>query len=183
MRHDESKTDEEVTDEMLMRAYQHGDEAAFGILYARYSGRVYGYVSRKLSSRALADDAFQTVFLKLHRFRSRYQTTFPFAPWLFTICRNVVVDTVRAQRRIQEDSKTPQVEEVAAEEASPSPALPDFSALSPLNREAIRLRYGEDLSFEDIAGRMGTTSGNIRQRISRALRQLKQSLRSKEIKP
>src|SRR5476649_2776842 len=92
------------TDEELMALYQNGDEQAFGMLYARHSGRVYGFLVNSLKDKALADDVFQSTFMKLHRARSTYDPSFPFIPWLFTVCRGVMIDHIRKAGRIQEDS-------------------------------------------------------------------------------
>jgi len=60
---------DEKSDEELMKAYQLGNAEAFELLYGRYSPRVYGYLCKKISNRVAADDVFQTIFLKLHKFR------------------------------------------------------------------------------------------------------------------
>lgn len=166
-----------------MSAYQKGQEEAFRILYDRYSGRVYGYLRVKLRNRDVVDDAFQTVFLKLHRFRSRYLATLPFAPWLFTICRNVMSDIGRSRARTREDVDAVAIEKATANELVPPAGLPDLSALAPDRQMALKLRFGEDLSYEEIAERLETSPANVRQLVSRAVRQLKKVLKSGEEKP
>ncbi|MCB0308136.1 MAG: RNA polymerase sigma factor [Bdellovibrionales bacterium] len=179
MKHEQKPTViNEQPDEELMVAYQRGYEQAFEILYERYSKRIYGYLCAKLKDRSLIDDVFQMVFLKLHRFRDRYRANYPFAPWMFTLCHNTMIDAIRAQGRILEDSDMTERSAENALELS-TQAVPDLAALTPERREALKLRYGEDLSFDEMAKRLGTTSENARQLISRALRQLRKISRSK----
>ncbi len=162
-----------------MLAYRRGEEESFRGLYERYSGRVYGYLRLRLKSRSVVDDAFQTVFLKLHRSRSQYRPALPFAPWLFTICRNVVWDALRAMARRPEELSAIGMEEVAATEPLPSSDLPELRALPAERRRALELRFGQELSFQEIADRLETSPGNARQLVSRALRQLRRTLGSK----
>jgi predicted RNA polymerase sigma factor len=71
-----------MTDEALMAAYREGDFHAFQTLYEKHRGRVMGYLVLKLRDRNDAEDAFQTVFSKLHAGRSTYKDEIPFLPWL-----------------------------------------------------------------------------------------------------
>jgi RNA polymerase sigma-70 factor (ECF subfamily) len=164
----------QATDEELMLAYQNGQEKAFQTLYQRHHRRVYGFLIGKLKTPQQADEAFQMTFLKLHQSRQHYDPSFPFLPWLFTLCRNTLIDFVRSQNRI---SKQEELDPVAVDSAFTSPEAPlntpSLQSLSPKHREAIELRYLEDLPFEEIAKRLGTTPLNARQVVSRATRTLK----------
>lgn len=159
-----------------MAAYQTGDAAAFRVLYGRHSRRVYGFLMKSLRNQAMADDVFQATFLKLHAARGRYDATFPFVPWLFTVCRSAMVDSIRAAERVREDADSQTVERAAAEvvdEAPEHPDLPDLSALPEAQRSAVELRYAGELSFDEIARRLETSPANVRQLISRAVRKLR----------
>jgi RNA polymerase sigma factor (sigma-70 family) len=164
---------EKCTDEELMQEYQQCNEKAFEVLYQRHSGKVYGFLKKKLKDEAFVDDVFQATFLKLHHARSHYDPNFPFLPWLFTVCRSVLVDSIRKRERISEDLNEVAIENaVANEEVAPEP-LPDLGALPASQRQAIALRYEQDLSFEEIAKRLETSPANVRQMISRGIRRLK----------
>jgi RNA polymerase sigma factor (sigma-70 family) len=164
----------EPTDEDLMKAYQQGDEQAFQELYRRYSGKVYGFLRGKLSDERAAEDVFQATFLKLHQARSHYDPSFPFVPWLFTVCRSVLTDQFRKKARrpetldaeAVENARAPQVEETESR-------VPDLGSLPTSQRAAVEMRYGEDLPFEEIAKRLETSPANVRQLISRGIRKLR----------
>ncbi|MCM2323359.1 MAG: sigma-70 family RNA polymerase sigma factor [Oligoflexia bacterium] len=164
-------------DEEIMLAYQKGEPSAFEELYRRYSGRVYGYLRNRLADRGALDDVFQAVFLKLHQSRAQYDPAFPFAPWLFTICRTVLTDSLRKTQ----GGEHPALAQDAALMDAPAPALvaveapglPELGGLAPQQREALELRYLKDASFEEIARKLGTSSANVRQLVSRAVRKLR----------
>jgi RNA polymerase sigma factor (sigma-70 family) len=159
------------SDEELMLAYQMGDENAFKELYERYAGRVLGYLRKKTKSEAQARDVFQGAFLKLHRARGLYDPAYPLSPWLFTICRNELLDAVKREKRNVEEP-VGELSEHAAPHAEVNQEL-DLSALSPGHRQILELRYQNDASFEEIARILDTTPSNARQLVSRSIKALK----------
>ena len=90
-----------LSDEELMSRYKFGEYPAFEELYRRHSGRVYGFILKRVKSRERAEELFQESFLRLHRNRSRYNDSLPFLPWLFTIARSAMIDGVRVDARSQ----------------------------------------------------------------------------------
>ena len=167
----------DCSDEELMALYQEGNDAAFNALYLRYANRVYGYLRKRLRDPQAVNDLFQAAFLKLHRSRAQYNSTFLFAPWLFAVVRTSLLDWRKDYRN---QVNTVEVgEETLATLPPETPAL-DRASLSGLpqpQRAAVEMRYFDDLSFEEIAGRLDTTSGNARQLVSRGLKTLKSFFR------
>ena len=161
-----------------MKLYQQGDEKAFNMLYQRHSSKLYGYLRLKLSRQPdLCDDILQASFMKLHRSKGRYDSQYPFLPWLFTICRSELLDTLK-KKKIE---TLPLLEDVEDQSLMPSSERQDaiaveVSALSKSQKEAIEMRYLKEMSFDDIAVRMQSTPENIRQLVSRGLRELRSKL-------
>lgn len=164
---------ESFSDEELMIRYQQGDESAFRELYRRHSPKVYGYLIQRLQERAAVDDVFQATFLKFHQSRRQYNPSFPFIPWIFTICRSVMIDAVRKKTKAIEDLDPKSIEQAQALDSQTGVSLPDLSTLSESQRQAITLRYAHDFSFEEISRQLETSPANVRQLISRALKVLR----------
>jgi RNA polymerase sigma factor (sigma-70 family) len=159
-------------DEQLMLAYQLGDEGAFLELYRRHAGLVSGFLRGKLREEAMVNDVFQNTFLKLHKSRDRYRASLPFLPWLFTICRNEMIDAFRKKARTKE-TPVEILPEFAIVEDEEKLEPPDVTVLPPKQRQIIELRFQSELSFEEIALRLGTNPINARQLLSRAIKALK----------
>lgn len=165
-----------------MRAYQQDDSLAFNELYDRMANQIYGYLKRRVQDTALVDDIFQGTLFKFHQTRSHYRSPLPVLPWLFTICRSVMIDTLRKRERYFERiDDIPASSLRAAKESYEPPSnqaniLEDLSGLKRLSdkqKQALELRFVGDLPFEEIAKRLQTSPSNVRQMISRGLRQLK----------
>lgn len=157
-----------------MLLYQTGQERAFTILYQRYASRVYGYLRQRLRNQESADEALQAVFIKLHRSKDQFNSTFTFAPWLFTIARTVTLDFHKKQNREAKYVAETRVDpDLFGAQPEPSTATVDLSSLPRTQRSAVEMRYLKDMSFEEIAKRLDTTPNNVRQMISRGVRQLR----------
>lgn len=166
----------DASDEDLMATYQRGEQVAFDVLYRRHSAKIYGFLKARVRQPGVADDLFQATFMKLHQSRSSYNPSFPFVPWLFTICRSVMIDSQRKTMRNLEDLDEEAIERAVAitpPHLETGPAAPGLDGLPPEQRRAVELRYGEESSFEEIAARLETTPSNARQLVSRAIRKLR----------
>lgn len=83
----------------LMLRVQRDDPVAFAELARSYWPRVFSYLYRRLSDRQEAEDLAQDVFLRLFRYRKRYQPRAKFNTWLFHITQNVARNALRSRRR------------------------------------------------------------------------------------
>lgn len=163
----------EPTDEQLMTAYQAGDENAFRQLYDRYSKRVYGYLSKKVKSKAQVDEVFQAVFMKLHQSRHLFEARYRFAPWLFTICRTVVIDAARTRKIFDEGRFERLKEQDLVTEAPGAPMEVDLSCLPAEQRQLLEMRYLTELNYDEIAAALRLTPQTVRKQVSRAVQRLR----------
>lgn len=161
----------EKSDEELMVAYQLGEAEAFEELYSRHAPKVLGFLRKKLNNDAQARDVFQATFLKLHKSRERYDTGFPFVPWLFTICRSELLDAMK-KAHVKHEALVEAVPETAAFKEEERREV-DLGALPQVQRQALEYRYSQEFSFQEIAERLETSPANARQLVSRAIRTLR----------
>jgi RNA polymerase sigma factor (sigma-70 family) len=171
----------DVNDQALMAAYSGGDEAAFELIYARYSRKVMGYLGRKLRIPDERDEVFQLVFLKFHRSRHSYDPKYPLLQWLYVISKSVYLDYLkqaRIQNRVLTELKgqdlierfdTSEMKIVTMDEA----AHEFLKDLDGVQKEVARQRYLEDASFEEIAQTLDLSPSNVRQILSRAIKKLR----------
>jgi RNA polymerase sigma factor (sigma-70 family) len=180
----------EVSDEELMQRYADGDIEAFEMLYRRHKGRVLGYLVSRLNDRDEAEEVFQATFAKLHQARRKYRPEIPFLPWIFTITRNTMVDHVR-KRKIYRQHITSSERMIAATAAahrsfitgSSGHLAADLAVLSARQRQALELRFFQELSFAEIGERLQISAANARQIVSRAVRSLRVLMQIKGDRP
>lgn len=160
-----------------MRQYCLGEEQAFITLYKRHSGRVRNYLSAKTSSED-SNELTQEVFSRLHSSRDKFNASYPFLPWIFTIARNVCFDFLRKKKsqaslNIDELASTLRQEETSADKESFEEML---RSLPMEQQEMLKLRYQEEWSFAQIAEKLSIKPSSARQIVSRAVKKLRRAL-------
>jgi RNA polymerase sigma factor (sigma-70 family) len=160
-----------------------GDRAAFAELYRANSTRVAAFFYRRTfcpdTSAELTAETFARAISAVHRFDTRKGTA---VGWLFGIANKVLLEWIRkgnaartASRRLGlqivplQAEELERVEEIADANRFRSSLAEALAQLSPNQREAVILRVGNDLPYEEVARRLGCTEGAARVRVTRAL--------------
>jgi len=125
---------------------------------------------RGMLGRDAADDAFQETFLRALRAYPTLQHGRHLRAWALQIARNVALDVLRRTRATSAD--VPDLASV--DEPLPYEELRRLTAELPQKeRAAVFLRYGYDLSYEDIGAALGSSSEAARQATSSGVRRLR----------
>jgi RNA polymerase sigma factor (sigma-70 family) len=140
----------------------------FELFYEQHRGDVMRLLLRRLG-RDRADDAFQETFLRALRAYTRLEHGEHLRAWVLTIASHVAVDTLRRA------SPQSNLVEPAAEDSRPpyEDLAPLTDGLPPKERAAVVLRYGYDLSYDQIAAALGSSSDAARQATSTGVRRLR----------
>ncbi len=170
----ETGTIAEKTDEELAREARAGSRRSFDELARRYKRRLFVYLRPRLGSDEDAEDMVQETFLKLYRNIASYDPAFKFSTWLYTSANRLAIDSFRkrsAQKAHPAAAEDLDIPDPAAE-AGEGPAVPGlWEAARTLGGDRYRvlwLRYGEDLSVEEIAAVIGRTRLAVRVLLHRA---------------
>jgi RNA polymerase sigma factor (sigma-70 family) len=140
----------------------------FERFYEEHRIEVLRLLRRRLGANR-AEDAFQETFLRALRAYGRLEHGEHLRAWVLTIAKNVAVDTARRTRPAGELPETgvedsrPEYEELAH--------MTD--GLPPKERAAVVLRYGYDLSYDQIAAALGSSEDAARQAASTGVRRLR----------
>jgi RNA polymerase sigma-70 factor (ECF subfamily) len=171
----------EAPDEELMAAYRDGNAAAFDTLYARHRGPLFRYVLRGVKLRAVAEELYQEIWIRVIEARRRYSATARFTTWLYTIAHNRLVDHWRRKEltvvAADEDMNVPDAAADPARQAQGREALARFArALEELphaQREAFLLHQEAGLTAIEIAAVTGSETEAVKSRLRYALAKLK----------
>jgi RNA polymerase sigma factor (sigma-70 family) len=125
---------------------------------------------RAMLGRDAADDAFQETFLRALRAYPTLEHGGHLRTWVLTIARNVALDVLRRERVTS--AEIPDLESV--DEPLPFEELRRLTnGLPQKERAAVFLRYGYDLSYEDIGAALGSSPEAARQAASSGVRRLR----------
>lgn len=166
------------TDESLMDRYAAGDSAAFDELFHRYEQRAFAYFMRRTRSEERTADLYQELFLRIHRFRDRYDSERPFAPWFYQIAHNVLVDDFRRLARNRETVL--EMDRISSPELDAEQILSgrqqarQLLDLIPVEQAALLIAAKvQGQNYAEIARNSGRSVDAVKQATSRALRRLR----------
>jgi RNA polymerase sigma factor (sigma-70 family) len=179
-------------DHELIARYMDGDEQAFEVLLSRYKAKIYTSIYLFVKDRALAEDIFQEVFIKIIDTlrRGKYNHEGKFVQWAMRIAYNMCVDYHRRNKRrahinpsedfdifdvLRTDNDSADTHIMRSETHNHIRRMVD--SLPPEQREVVILRHYADMSFKEIAsltrvsintalGRMRYALINIRKMMS-----------------
>ena len=182
----------------IARGLRRRDVALLHELVEQYQFRLVRYLIYLLGRRESVDDLVQETWLHVLERGHSYNGHSRFEPWLFTIARNLTVDHLRKRRIFSLDSghadaddyRDPDREPPSLVSSDPSPfelaartedahriAL-TLQTLEPIYREALVLRFQEELSLQEMSSVMGVPLTTVSSRIYRGLATLRTQLAS-----
>jgi RNA polymerase sigma factor (sigma-70 family) len=179
-----------MTTDARLLAEARTDARAFRALYDRYAERIYGFHLSRTRDADAAHDLTAETFAQawLARTRFRDEAGGSAAPWLFGIARHVLLASVRRGRLERDACERLGLRDRLDRE--PAAVEPDETWLGELDealdelpqsqREALRLRFGGDLAYDELALALATTPGAARLRVHRGLSTLRALLTNKE---
>lgn len=170
-------SDEKFILETVIQAKK-GSQQAFGKLYELYFERIYRFVYFRVNHKETAEDLAEDVFIKAWRRISDVNER-SFGGWLYSICKNTIIDYYRQKKvtvDLSEIEGTFESEQNVFEEVNTVLNQKNLAAilkeLPSEQQTIIRLKFIEDLSNSEISGITGKSEGAIRVIQHRALQKL-----------
>ena len=167
-----------------MLAYRQGDAGAFDTLYARHKGPLYRFVLRAVRERALAEELYQEVWMRVIEARGRYEARARFTTWLYTIAHHRLTDHWRKRGlkvvELQDDDAAAPPADEPEPRASGRQDLQRLAqaiaALPELQREAFLLHAEAGMTVAEIAAATGANEEAAKSRLRYALAKLREAL-------
>jgi RNA polymerase sigma-70 factor, ECF subfamily len=170
---------EEGEAERIARGLRRKDLGLVRELVERYQYRLVRYLMFLTARRESVEDWAQETWVRVLDRATQYDGRSRFEAWLFSIARNLAIDDLRRRQNVSleaagdetPDPASPFVTAARNEEAA---RLADaLGALAPIYREALLLRFHEDLSLQEISRLVGAPVPTVASRIRRGLERLR----------
>jgi len=172
--------------ELIDRAVEQKDQQAFATLMKRYKKAVYFMILKMIRDADDADDltmeAFAKAFKNLHKFKKDYT----FSTWLFRIATNNTIDFIRKKKLktmslnntltddggnsvnidVEDDENNPQDEFIRSQRIEMVRIFVD--KLPAKYRKLVKLRYFDELSYDEIAVELDKPLGTVKAQLHRS---------------
>ena len=178
-----------ATDEVLVKAAQKGDMAAFEELVARHRDKIYARAFSMLRNEDDATDLSQEAWVKGWQRLHQFQGDSSFATWMTRIVINLCLDQLRKNKRVKSESIDEMNEETGGVERQMPVITPNpteglerselrqridkaLGQLSYEHRTVLILHEFEELEYKLIAKKMGCSIGTVMSRLFYARRKM-----------
>ena len=165
--------------ERIARGLRRKDLTLVRELVERYQYRLVRYLMFLTARRECVEDWAQETWVRVLDRGRQYDGRSRFETWLFSIARNLAIDDLRRRQNVSLeearneplDLTSPFVTAARNEEAARLASA--LGGLEPIYREALLLRFHEDLSLQEISHLVGAPIPTVASRIRRGLERLR----------
>jgi len=173
-----------LSDQELVKNYLNGDNSSFEILLTRHKSRVFAFIMSKIKNRDLSEDIFQDTFIKVINSlqKGKYNEEGKFLPWMMRIAHNLMIDHFRKEAKMRKvrptdefdifdvlDDGNKNQEEVMMKTQVHADLKVLIEQLPKDQKEVLKMRYFEDLSFKQISNLTETSINTALGRMRYAL--------------
>ena len=185
-----------LSDQELIARYTGGDETAFETLLQRYKGKIYTSIYLFVKDRALAEDIFQEVFIKIIDTlrKGKYNHEGKFVQWAMRISYNMCVDYHRRNKRRSHINPTEEFDIFdvlrVGDDAADTLIMRSethnrirrlVDSLPEEQREVVILRHYADMIFKEIASLTRVSINTALGRMRYALINIRKMMTEREI--
>jgi len=156
----------DLSDRELVKKYIDGDNLSFETLLNRHKNRVFAFIMSKIKNKDISEDIFQDTYVKVVNSlqKGKYNEEGKFLPWVMRIAHNLVIDHFRKQKKMHmirsnndfdifdviKDNSINVDDKLIRDQIFTD--LRSLIDLLPIDqKEVLRMRYFEELSFKKIA--------------------------------
>lgn len=166
---------------------QRNDQQAYEQLYNHYAGDLYRYIYARCGDRSLTEEALGELWLRVVQYLPTFRIPSrgadqAFSGWLYTIARNLSIDSLRSRRQTTVDlsesfaSSEPDLDHKLEQADDHELLAKAMQLLTAEQREVLVLRFHEGLSSIDVARRTGRTESAVKALQHRALAALARTM-------
>ena len=180
----------------IARGLKRRDPELLDRLIEQYQHRLLRYLVYLTSNRELAEDLFQETWIRVLERGGQYNGKLRFDAWLLAIARHLVIDHSRKKTGLSLEALTdpnalsapmqfccsgPSPLEMAERRQLGEQMEDALLSVDVLQREAIVLRFQEELSLEEIATVTGAPLSTVKSRLYRGLEALRPVLEDSQL--
>ena len=162
-----------------------GDAESFRKIYEYYQGKIFLLALRLTKSKSEAEEIVQKVFVRLWEKRENIKIERNFNAYILTITKNLVVDGLKKaaydktiQQKIYQNMQALQntTVDLLIEKELTRLHQQAVDQLSPQKKIVFRLSREEELSYEEIAEKLGVSKNTVRNQMSDSLKSIREYL-------
>ena len=186
-----------ISDSKLVAMYIDGDESVLEILIKRHRDKIFGFIYSKVRNQELTEDLFQDTLFKIVRTlkKGKYIEEGKFLSWVIRIAHNIIIDYYRKNNKIKnvyesedfslfdvlhDNSLDAEKQMIRTQMIEKIKIL--IEMLPSEQKEVLKMRMYEELSFQEIAEKTGVSINTALGRMRYALINIRKTIEEKGVK-
>src|SRR6187401_1678725 len=162
-----------TTPDRLIEQCLAGDQSAWEQIVRQNWRKVFNVAYKFVGKHDEAEDLTQDIFLKIFKALKTFDRRANFQTWIISISRNLCIDHYRSVRKERQ---------TIARDVDSTELRQALETLPMTLRTAVVLRDLQELSYQEIADRLGLPEGTVKSRINRGRIELARQLKRLEEK-
>lgn len=177
----------EISDETLLEKLKNGDIKSLGALYERYKNLLFNFFLRNTGSYDISNDLVMDTFERIFKYSHSFNNSKKVRPWIFQIASNLVKDSFKKSKSFKSlntidfENNTVNPEISVDMNYRNKQIQKALNNLKPSQRNIIHMYYLLEMSYQDIAACENTSINNVRIKVCRALKKLKEQFKDIEL--
>lgn len=173
-----------------VKAMQAGDDSAFPVIYKETSGQAMAVIRRYCSLSADCEDLLQDTYVQVYKYIHQLKDPQGIQGWVNTIAQRIAIAHLKKQKAHPqqsfaemetEDGQLPEFEDeredirpelVADRKAVAEIVNQILALLSPEQRDALMMVYGQKMTIREMAGNLGISENTIKSRLHQGKQKL-----------
>ena len=186
-----------VDDSVLLNRFKSGNNNSFHSLFLRHKKRIFNYINSKVLDVDISNDILQETFIKVFKIirKGSYNEQGKFLPWILRISHNLVMDHFRYKKRSKmiyekdlyytfsniKSSDDAFKEKIISDKTLSKTLSKMIDQLPESQKEIVKLRFFENLSFKEIAEMNNISINTALGRMRYAVQNIRKIVEEKEL--
>ncbi|MBC8303267.1 MAG: sigma-70 family RNA polymerase sigma factor [Pelagibacterales bacterium] len=187
-----------VDDSVLLNRFKSGNNNSFHSLFLRHKKRIFNYINSKVLEVDISNDILQETFIKVFKIirKGSYNEQGKFLPWILRISHNLVMDHFRYKKRSKmiyekdlyytfsniKSSDDAFKEKIISDKTLSKTLSKMIDQLPESQKEIVKLRFFENLSFKEIAEMNNISINTALGRVRYSLNNLRKTMDKSSLK-
>lgn len=176
-----------LSDQELVALLKTGNQAAFTEIYDRYWRIMYGHVYKMLLDEEESKDVIQELFSSLWISSDRIPDQLNLSGYLYVMAKNKVLNLIRKNKfqaaylnslaKFINDSSTATMDELNERDLAAAIER-EIQSLPPRMKQVFELSRKENLSYKEIAERLGISEETVKKQVHNSIKAIKHHLKT-----
>jgi RNA polymerase sigma-70 factor (ECF subfamily) len=174
-----------ISDDELVKLIETDSNKGFEVLIQIYQQRIYRLIRRMVGSHEETDDLIQEVFIRVYRSIHKFKKNSSLYTWIYRIATNETINYLKKSKRIKyvDSNIALTIKDTVHMETKTvlNQLYLAIDKLPPKQMEIFKMRYFDEMKYEEISEILGTSVGALKASYHHAVKKIETTVKESNI--